>query len=270
MIVSVTTHSTTLVGQLEAEGRALEGARLRQRTTFDLEMLRELGYCSGVENYSRHLGAREPGSRPWTLLDYFPPDWLLIVDESHMTIPQVVGMYKNDRTRKEILVACDSPDPPRGLCKRYGAKLITFPERQGKAIALNKAAKHARGSILFSVDSDTVVAKDCLSQLVPWFADASIAAVAPRFLVHKPRTLFERLSTIEAAMNHSQLRTHMRFGTLLAFRGCGVALRASAFRRLGGWPTTLAEDIDFSHALLRNGHRIQYEPAALVSTRHLL
>ena len=92
------------VGQMEAEGRALEAARLRQRTTFDMEMLRELGYCSGVENYSRHLSQREPGSRPWTLLDYFPPDWLLIVDESHMTIPQVVGMYKNDRTRKEILV----------------------------------------------------------------------------------------------------------------------------------------------------------------------
>jgi excinuclease ABC subunit B len=92
------------VGQMEAEGRALEAARLRQRTTFDLEMMRELGYCSGVENYSRHLSGREPGSRPWTLLDYFPPDWLLIVDESHMTIPQVVGMYKNDRTRKEILV----------------------------------------------------------------------------------------------------------------------------------------------------------------------
>ena len=92
------------VGQMEAEGRALEAARLRQRTTFDMEMLRELGYCSGVENYSRHLSQREPGSRPWTLLDYFPPDWLLMVDESHMTIPQVVGMYKNDRTRKEILV----------------------------------------------------------------------------------------------------------------------------------------------------------------------
>ena len=92
------------VGQLEAEGRALEGARLRQRTTFDLEMMRELGYCTGVENYSRHLSRREAGSRPWTLLDYFPPDWLLVVDESHMTMPQVVGMYKNDRTRKEILV----------------------------------------------------------------------------------------------------------------------------------------------------------------------
>ncbi len=92
------------VAWLEEQGRALEAARLRQRTTFDLEMIRELGFCSGIENYSRHLSGREPGSRPWTLLDYFPPDWLLVVDESHMTIPQVVGMYKNDRTRKEILV----------------------------------------------------------------------------------------------------------------------------------------------------------------------
>jgi excinuclease ABC subunit B len=103
-IVDIEAEMEIRVGELEAEGRALEAARLRQRTTFDLEMLRELGYCSGVENYSRHLARREAGSRPWTLLDYFPPDWLLVVDESHMTIPQVVGMYKNDRTRKEILV----------------------------------------------------------------------------------------------------------------------------------------------------------------------
>src|SRR6476660_8438870 len=103
-IVDIEAEMEVRVGELEAEGRALEGARLRQRTTFDLEMMRELGYCTGIENYSRHLSRREAGSRPWTLLDYFPPDWLLIVDESHMTIPQVVGMYKNDRTRKEILV----------------------------------------------------------------------------------------------------------------------------------------------------------------------
>ena len=103
-IVDIGAEMEERVAQLEAEGRALEAARLRQRTTFDLEMLRELGYCSGVENYSRHLSRRDAGSRPWTLLDYFPPDWLLVADESHMTIPQVVGMYKNDRTRKEILV----------------------------------------------------------------------------------------------------------------------------------------------------------------------
>jgi excinuclease ABC subunit B len=103
-IQSIGVEMETRVSELESQGRDLEAARLRQRTTFDLEMMRELGYCTGIENYSRHLAGREAGSRPWTLLDYFPPDWLLIVDESHMSIPQVVGMYKNDRTRKEILV----------------------------------------------------------------------------------------------------------------------------------------------------------------------
>ncbi len=114
------------VGQLEAEGRILEAARLRQRTTFDLEMMRELGFCSGIENYSRHLSRREAGSRPWTLLDYFPPDWLLVVDESHMTIPQVVGMYKNDRTRKEILV-----DFGFRLPSALDNRPLTFEEFQG-------------------------------------------------------------------------------------------------------------------------------------------
>ncbi len=103
-LVTIEAEMEERLAEMEAEGRVLEAARLRQRTTFDIEMMRELGFCTGIENYSRHLSGREPGSRPWTLLDYFPPDWLLVVDESHMTIPQVVGMYKNDRTRKEILV----------------------------------------------------------------------------------------------------------------------------------------------------------------------
>jgi excinuclease ABC subunit B len=103
-LVDIEAEMEARTAEMEAQGRVLEAARLRQRTVFDLEMMRELGYCTGVENYSRHLARRDAGSRPWTLLDYFPPDWLLVVDESHMTIPQVVGMYKNDRTRKEILV----------------------------------------------------------------------------------------------------------------------------------------------------------------------
>jgi excinuclease ABC subunit B len=86
------------------QDKLLEAQRLEQRTRYDLEMLREVGYCSGIENYSRPLALRPPGSRPWTLLDYFPPDWLLIVDESHMTIPQVHGMFNGDRSRKEVLV----------------------------------------------------------------------------------------------------------------------------------------------------------------------
>src|SRR3954465_4877864 len=103
-LVTIEAELETRLEELNARGMILEAERLKQRTQFDLEMMRELGYCTGIENYSRHLAGREAGSRPWTLLDYFPPDWLLIVDESHMTIPQSGGMYKNDRTRKEILV----------------------------------------------------------------------------------------------------------------------------------------------------------------------
>jgi len=89
---------------LQARGKLLEAQRLESRTKYDLEMLRELGYCHGVENYSRHLSGRPPGSRPSCLIDYFPKDYLLLVDESHVTIPQIRGMYEGDRARKEILV----------------------------------------------------------------------------------------------------------------------------------------------------------------------
>src|SRR5215216_1222832 len=92
------------VALLEQQDKVLEAARLRQRTNFDLEMLRETGVCSGVENYSRHMSRRAAGSRPWTLLDYFPDDFLLLIDESHMSIPQVRGMYFSDKARKDVLV----------------------------------------------------------------------------------------------------------------------------------------------------------------------
>jgi excinuclease ABC subunit B len=90
--------------QLESEGKLLEAQRLHQRTMFDLEMIREIGYCHGIENYSRHLTQRRPGEPPPTLLDYLPADALVIVDESHQTVPQVRGMYAGDRSRKEVLV----------------------------------------------------------------------------------------------------------------------------------------------------------------------
>ena len=90
--------------ELKGQGKLLESARLEARTNYDMEMLREAGYCTGVENYSRHLSGRAPGSAPWTLLDYFPDDFLLFIDESHMTLPQIRGMYHGDRSRKETLV----------------------------------------------------------------------------------------------------------------------------------------------------------------------
>jgi len=92
------------LNELRQQGKVLEAARLEARTNYDIEMLREAGYCTGVENYSRHLSGRAPGSPPWTLLDYFPDDFLLFIDESHMTLPQIRGMYHGDRSRKETLV----------------------------------------------------------------------------------------------------------------------------------------------------------------------
>ena len=87
-----------------AQNMFVEAQRLEQRTRFDIEMMREVGYCSGIENYSRHLAGRPPGSRPYCLFDYFPKDFLLIIDESHVTVPQIGGMYFGDRSRKETLV----------------------------------------------------------------------------------------------------------------------------------------------------------------------
>jgi excinuclease ABC subunit B len=83
------------------QGKHLEAQRIEQRTRYDLEMLKEVGYCSGVENYSRHLDGRAPGTHPWTMIDFLPSDYLLVIDESHMSVPQIRGMYNGDRARKE-------------------------------------------------------------------------------------------------------------------------------------------------------------------------
>ncbi len=92
------------VQEFRAQGKLLEAARLEERTNYDIETLREAGYCAGIENYSRHLARRAPGSTPWTLLDYFPDDFLMFIDESHISVPQVRGMYHGDRARKQTLV----------------------------------------------------------------------------------------------------------------------------------------------------------------------
>ena len=102
--------------ELEAEGKLLESHRLRQRTQYDMEMLREVGFCNGIENYSRILDGRMPGARPYCLIDYFPEDFVCFIDESHQTVPQIGGMYEGDRSRKQTLVD-------------YGFRL---PERAGQ------------------------------------------------------------------------------------------------------------------------------------------
>jgi excinuclease ABC subunit B len=103
-LVEIEAELEERLAELNAQDKLLEAQRLEQRTRYDLEMIREIGYCSGIENYSRHLDQREAGEPPWTLMDYFPADFLVILDESHMTVPQVRGMYNGDRSRKGTLV----------------------------------------------------------------------------------------------------------------------------------------------------------------------
>src|SRR6266550_1024973 len=103
-IVGIEDELQHRLAELESQNKLLEAQRLRMRTTYDLEMLREMGFCSGIENYSRHIDGRAPGTAPYTLLDYFPDDWLCVIDESHVTVPQLHGMYEGDMSRKRTLV----------------------------------------------------------------------------------------------------------------------------------------------------------------------
>lgn len=120
---------------LRADGKLLEAQRLEQRTTHDIEMLREIGYCSGIENYSRHMDGRKPGEAPYTLLDFFPDDFLIVVDESHVTMPQVRGMYNGDRSRKQMLVDYGFRLP--SALDNRPLKLAEFEERVDQIIYMS-------------------------------------------------------------------------------------------------------------------------------------
>src|SRR5579872_3982469 len=103
-ILSIREELGDRIAWFEKHGKLLEAQRIKMRTEYDLEMMEEMGFCSGIENYSRHLAARPSGSRPFTLFDFFPKDYLLVIDESHATVPQIGGMYEGDRSRKTVLV----------------------------------------------------------------------------------------------------------------------------------------------------------------------
>src|SRR5690606_24556557 len=116
----------------ESVGKLLEAQRLRERTLYDLEMLRTLGYCSGIENYSRYLDGRAPGVPPYTLLDYFPDDFVVFLDESHVMVPQIRGMYNGDRSRKQTLVDYGFRLP--AALDNRPLKMDEFLERVGQVI----------------------------------------------------------------------------------------------------------------------------------------
>ncbi len=118
---------TQRIGEFKANGQLLEAQRLEQRTHYDIEMLRELGYCTGIENYSRYFDGRRPGDAPYTLLDYFPEDYLVFIDESHVTLPQIRAMYNGDRARKEALVGYGFRLP-----SAFDNRPLRFPEFEAR------------------------------------------------------------------------------------------------------------------------------------------
>ncbi len=131
-LVEIEAELEERLAELRAQDKLLEAQRLEQRTNYDLEMMREIGYCSGIENYSRHLSRRRVGEPPWTLLDYFPEDFLLIIDESHMTVPQIRGMYNGDRSRKEVLV--EHGFRLRSALDNRPLQFHEFEERMGQVV----------------------------------------------------------------------------------------------------------------------------------------
>jgi excinuclease ABC subunit B len=138
----------------EQQGKLLEAQRIKQRTMYDLEMLSEVGYCAGIENYSRPLARRPPGAQPWTLLDYFPDDYLLIVDESHISLPQVRGMYGGDRSRKEQLV-------------QFGFRLPSALDN--RPLTFDEFERHVNQAVYVSAtpaDYEIIHTKECGAQVV--------------------------------------------------------------------------------------------------------
>src|SRR6201992_988827 len=123
------------LAELEGQGKLLEAQRLRMRTNYDVEMMRQVGFCSGIENYSRHIDGRGPGSPPATLLDYFPEDFLLVIDESHVTVPQIGGMYEGDMSRKRNLVEYGFRLP--SACDNRPLTWEEFADRIGQTVYLS-------------------------------------------------------------------------------------------------------------------------------------
>ena len=193
--------------------------------------------------------------------------FLIPAYKSEKTIRECIeSVLRLDYPKKEIIVVNDYPDRTPQIAQKLGAKVINKKERQGKAKSLNEAAKTAKGKILFFLDSDTIIREDSLKKVVPWFTDKKIGVVAPRYIAMNTDRLFSRFVSMENSYNSTIFKMHMQFGSMLSFRGCGIAIRASTFRKLGGWAQTLIEDSDFAIRIMRSGLRTQYEPEAIVET----
>ncbi len=192
----------------------------------------------------------------------------------------IIPAYKSEKTiestlksikllkypRKEIIVVNEYPDRTTQIARRYTPKVYHSDERTGKPNSMNFALTKARGEILFFLDSDTSVMPDTLDRIVPWFSRKDISAVMPKYLVRNSRSEVARLAGVENAFTFALIRMNTFFGSLIGFRGCGIAIRKSVMKRLGGWPNTLLEDNDLAARIANKGMRIQWEPLAIIKT----
>lgn len=186
---------------------------------------------------------------------------------SEKTIESTLRSIKALRyPRKEIIVVNEYPDRTPQIARRYTQKVYHSKERTGKPNSLNFALTKARGEILFFLDSDTSVMSDTLDRIVPWFSKKNIAAVMPKYLVRNTRSELARLAGVENAFTFALIKMNMFFGSLIGFRGCGIAIRKSVMKRLGGWPNTLLEDNDLAARIAKKGMKIQWEPLAMIKT----
>ncbi|MFH1978184.1 MAG: glycosyltransferase family 2 protein [Candidatus Aenigmatarchaeota archaeon] len=215
-----------------------------------------------------YMGHRWETSRVRPTLKKTPLVSILIpAYNSEAVIRDTIESAKNlDYKNKEIIVVNDSNDGTPDICKELGVRCIQNNTRGGKGESLNNAVKKAKGEILFFLDSDTTMNKDVLNKVVPWFSKKGIEAVAPQFMIKNRTNFLTRLIALEHQLQSALFKVHMFFGSMISFRGCGIAIRRSSFEKLGGWPKTLIEDTDFAGMMVSRGMKIQYEPDAIVHT----
>jgi cellulose synthase/poly-beta-1,6-N-acetylglucosamine synthase-like glycosyltransferase len=219
-----------------------------------------LGYIGNKRIYRVRAELKPPKKPP--LVSIIIPTY-----RSEKTIEATLKSIKRLKyPRIEIVVVNEYQDRTPQIARRYGAKVFHHNKRTGKPSSLNFAMKKAKGEILFFLDSDTSLLSDTLDKIIPWFSRKDISAVMPKYLVKNPQSDLARLAGIENAFTFALLRMNMFFGSLIGFRGCGIAIRKSVMRKLGGWPNTLLEDNHLAASIAKRGMKIQWEPQAIIKT----
>lgn len=199
-----------------------------------------------------------------------PPlvSFIIAAYKSDKRIEKTLKSIQNvDYPKKEVIVVNDYFDKTPEICKKYGVKCIQNEKRMGKGPSLNKAVKESKGNILFFVDDDTILTKNCLKKTIPWFKNRRIGIVTPKFTVRNKRKSFiTRLASFDTNFISNLYKTHMFLGSLVTTRGCGFAIRRDVFEKIGGFEETLTEDIEIAARVIKSGYIIQYDPQAIVCT----